>query len=124
MSYKITSQCISCDLCLSVCPTNAIKIIDGHRWIDPNLCTDCVGSIHKVPQCSAGCPTYKGCIKETTDYWQSWFDTYNRFVKKLRNKQDYWEGWFDLYSQKYSEQIQKSRKQTPRMEAAVRSKNS
>ena len=123
MSYKITSQCISCDLCLSVCPTNAIQIIDGHRWIDPNLCTDCVGSINKVSQCAAGCPTYKGCIKESTDYWQSWFDTYNRFVKKLRNKQDYWEGWFDLYSQKYSEQIQKGRKQTPTMETAVRSKN-
>ncbi|BAZ06531.1 4Fe-4S binding protein [Calothrix sp. NIES-3974] len=108
MAYKITNKCISCDLCLNVCPTNAIKVIDGKRWIDPNLCTNCVGSIYSVPQCTAGCPTCDGCVKEYTNYWDSWFDTYKKCVAKLTNKEDnYWQKWFSCYSQKYAEQLAK-----------------
>ncbi|MEM7554840.1 MAG: 4Fe-4S binding protein [Cyanobacteria bacterium P01_A01_bin.84] len=111
MAYKITTKCISCDLCISQCPTKAIKIVDERRWIDPNLCTNCVGSIHNVAQCTASCPTFKGCIKEPQDYWESWFDTYNQFINKLTKQQDYWENWFDFYSQKFSEQLQSQQKQ-------------
>jgi ferredoxin len=108
MAYTITSQCISCKLCLSVCPTDAIKVgEDGKRWIDPELCTNCVGSIHSVPQCKAGCPTCDGCVKVPSDYWEGWFAHYNRVIAKLTKKQDYWERWFNCYSQKYSEQLQK-----------------
>ncbi|MBD2298390.1 4Fe-4S binding protein [Nostoc sp. FACHB-87] len=107
MAYKITSQCISCNLCESVCPTGAIKVEGSRHWIDSELCTDCVGTIHTVPQCKAGCPTCDGCVKETNDYWESWFAKYNRVVGKLTKKQDYWERWFDCYSQKFSEQMQK-----------------
>lgn len=112
MAYKITSNCISCDLCKNVCPTNAIKIFDNHPWIDPELCTNCVDSIYSVPQCKAGCPTYDGCVKETSeDYWENWFDTYKSLVSQLTNKTDYWENWFNIYSQKYSEQLQQNSRQ-------------
>ncbi len=111
MAYKITSQCISCNLCESVCPVGAIKIIDGNHWIDPDLCTNCVDSVYSVPQCKAGCPTCNGCVKQPNDYWESWFDTYNNIVKNLKKEPDYWETWFNCYSEKYSEQLQKNQQQ-------------
>jgi ferredoxin len=108
MTYKITSKCISCQLCISACPVDAVKIIDGQHWIDPNLCTNCVGTAYTVPQCVAGCPTCDGCVKESRDYWECWFATYNKLVARLTKKQNYWENWFDYYSQKFSEQLQKN----------------
>ncbi|NWF59965.1 MAG: 4Fe-4S binding protein [Fischerella sp.] len=111
MAYQITSECISCNLCQSVCPTGAIKIDGDRPWIDPELCTNCVGSIHTVPQCKAGCPTSNGCVKVPADYWESWFNTYYHFVAKLTKKQDYWENWFNFYSEKFSEQLQKRQHQ-------------
>ncbi|MBD2294306.1 4Fe-4S binding protein [Anabaena sphaerica FACHB-251] len=107
MAYTITSQCISCKLCLSVCPTGAVKIVDDHYLIDSELCTNCVGSIHTVPQCKAVCPTANGCVKQPSDYWESWFSKYNSVLAKLTNKQDYWECWYNTYSQKFSEQLKK-----------------
>jgi len=117
MAYKITSQCISCKLCASVCPVGAIKIIDGNHWIDPDLCTNCVDTVYSVPQCKAGCPTCNGCKKQPNDYWESWFDTYNNIVKNLKKEPDYWETWFNCYSQKYSEQLQKNQQQQAIIEA-------
>ncbi|MEA5620130.1 4Fe-4S binding protein [Cronbergia sp. UHCC 0137] len=111
MAYKITSQCISCHLCKSVCPTGAIKETNGNHWIDSELCNNCVGSIHTVPQCKAGCPTVHGCVKQPGDYWEGWFANYNRVLAKLTNKQDYWERWRNTYSQKFSEQLQKQQPQ-------------
>ncbi|MEA5578280.1 4Fe-4S binding protein [Anabaena sp. UHCC 0451] len=107
MAYKITSQCISCKLCLSVCPTGAVKIVDGLHLIDSELCTNCNGSIHTVPQCKAVCPTANGCVKQASDYWESWFAKYNSVLLKLTDKQDYWERWYNTYSQKFSEQLKK-----------------
>ncbi|ARV60634.1 ferredoxin [Nostocales cyanobacterium HT-58-2] len=107
MAYKITSKCISCKLCLSACPTGAIKIVDNRHWIDPNLCTNCHGTVYSVPQCVASCPTSDGCVKEHRDYWEGWFATYNKLVTKLTKKQDYWDNWYSLYSQKFSKQMQK-----------------
>jgi ferredoxin len=107
MAYEITSQCISCKLCLSVCPTGAIQEVDGNYWIDSELCTNCAGSIHTVPQCKASCPTVDGCVKQPSDYWERWFATYNRVRAKLTNEQDYWENWYNSYSQKIAEQLQK-----------------
>ncbi|HLO87920.1 MAG TPA: 4Fe-4S binding protein [Nostocaceae cyanobacterium] len=111
MAYKITGQCISCKLCLPVCPTGAIKIVDGQHWIDPQLCTNCVGSVHTVAQCKATCPTGNGCVKEPSDYWEDWFDKYNRVRAKLTKKQDYWDTWFQTYSQKFSEQLKKHQRE-------------
>ncbi|NRB09445.1 MAG: 4Fe-4S binding protein [Richelia sp.] len=106
MTYKITSECISCYLCQSVCPTGAIKLVDNRLWIDPNLCQNCADSLNTVPQCQASCPTNYGCVQESTDYWENWFATYSRFLAKLTKKQDYWDKWFNFYSQKFSEQLQ------------------
>lgn len=105
MTYKITSQCISCNICLSACPVGAVKMIDGRPWIDPNLCSNCIDTVYSVAQCKAGCPTCNGCIKQPNDYWEGWFATYDKLIAKLTNQQDYWERWFDCYSQKFSEQL-------------------
>jgi ferredoxin len=102
MAYKITSQCISCDRCLSACPTDAIKTLNGRHWIDPELCKDCTNTAYSVPQCAAACPTANGCIPAPTDYWEWWFASYSRTVNKLKGKQDYWERWFNSYSEKFS----------------------
>ena len=63
--------------------------------------------VFTLPQCKASCPTVDGCVKQPSDYWESWFATYNRVLAKLTNKQDYWENWYKSYSQKFSEQLQK-----------------
>jgi ferredoxin len=113
MAYHITSQCISCNLCLSVCPTGAIQLVDGQHWIDPEVCTNCADTVYSVPQCKAICPTSSGCVKQPQDYWESWFASYNRSLAKLTNKQkqDYWERWFECYSQKFSEQLSRHQNQ-------------
>jgi DNA-binding transcriptional regulator YiaG/ferredoxin len=55
MPYAITNRCVQCDSCLPLCPTDAIKIVDGNFWIDPTLCNNCTG-YYPEPQCSLVCP--------------------------------------------------------------------
>lgn len=118
MAYTITSQCIGCDRCFDVCPTDAIQIIDQYPQIDPERCNDCVG-FYSIPYCWSVCPTNAACIPgatttftqpvlRTTDYWERWFTTYNRMRSKLHQTKhsEYWEQWFDTYSQKVSHLIQ------------------
>jgi ferredoxin len=111
MTCTITNKCVSCEACLSQCPTGAIEQINGKFSINPNLCNDCVG-FYGVPQCTAGCPTNGGCVpslaslinsfKSTNSYWDNWFTTYNRVVETMKARQNskYWQRWFDIYSQK------------------------
>jgi ferredoxin len=115
MTYTITSQCIGCDRCLSVCPTHAIQQQGDHYSINSDLCNNCVG-YYSVAQCAATCPTNKGCISgstiafsqqgllDSTDYWERWFSTYNCMMSRLRRSKNaqYWEHWFDAYSHKLS----------------------
>ncbi|MBD2357334.1 4Fe-4S binding protein [Tolypothrix sp. FACHB-123] len=118
MVYKITRQCISCGRCESSCPTGAIKIIAGDRYlIDSSLCTSCVGA-YGVAQCAAECPIQDGCVKALTDYWESWFATHDRLVAKLKGtyQADYWERWFNLYSAKISEQFSKRKQDVVSLE--------
>jgi ferredoxin len=119
MTYTITNQCIGCDRCLSACPTGAIQKEETQFWIDSSLCNNCVG-FYSVAQCAAACPTNQGCIPGATtvfsqlgltatgEYWERWFDTYNRLVARLHRTQHstYWEQWFDVYSQKVATLIQ------------------
>ena len=35
------SRCTGCTMCLKRCPTEAIRIKDGHATIDPDRCIDC-----------------------------------------------------------------------------------
>ncbi|MCX6055712.1 MAG: 4Fe-4S binding protein [Chloroflexi bacterium] len=54
MSYKITSDCISCGACEAECPEGAISQGADLYIIDPLLCKDC-GS------CADVCPT-SSCV--------------------------------------------------------------
>ncbi|PZU99781.1 MAG: transcriptional regulator [Pseudanabaena sp.] len=43
MAYKISSDCVSCYSCISICPVGAISIQQGNYWIDPAICNNCEG---------------------------------------------------------------------------------
>lgn len=115
MPYMITSNCISCDRCQSVCPTNAIRVEGQAKWIDKSLCNNCVG-FYSVPQCAAACPTTRGCIPvlgsftaaTSGNYWELWSKTHAHLIARLQKAKHtrYWEQWFTAYSEKLAEQIQ------------------
>ncbi len=44
-----TKKCITCGACVSICPVQAIKIVNGKAQINPKKCIKC-GS------CSQFCP--------------------------------------------------------------------
>ncbi len=104
MSYTITKACIGCQRCLPACPTDAIATDGSTFWIDSDRCNRCQGS-YQVPQCWAVCPTNEGCIplplaSENSDYWESWFATYNQMLARLQAQPSpYWRQWFETYSQ-------------------------
>jgi MinD superfamily P-loop ATPase len=119
MAYVITSLCIACHRCESVCPTGAITS-NGHQYqISSERCNDCLGH-YAVPQCWAVCPTNGGCIPEATssarslvkrssnEYWDTWFNRYDALVSQLKanHQPDYWKHWFDTYSQALVKQLQ------------------
>jgi ferredoxin len=55
MAYYITEDCINCVACEPECPNQAIREGDTIFVIDPNCCTECVGSF-KSSRCAAVCP--------------------------------------------------------------------
>ncbi len=55
MAYKISEDCISCGACEPECPNQAISEGDTTYVIDPNKCTECVGS-HESSKCAEVCP--------------------------------------------------------------------
>ena len=55
MAYKITDDCISCGACESECPNTAISEGETIYVIDPDKCTECVGS-HESSRCVEVCP--------------------------------------------------------------------
>ncbi len=55
MAYKITDDCISCGACEPECPNSAISEGDTTYVIDPDKCTECVGS-HESSRCVEVCP--------------------------------------------------------------------
>jgi ferredoxin len=55
--YKVDSQqCISCGLCLAVCPSDAISYVDGKAFIDKDKCIDCGLCAGAEEEVFAGCP--------------------------------------------------------------------
>lgn len=55
--YKVDSQqCISCSLCLAVCPSDAISYVDGKAFIDKDKCIDCGLCAGADEEVFAGCP--------------------------------------------------------------------
>jgi ferredoxin len=55
VAYKITEDCISCGACEPECPNQAIKEGDTIYVINPDRCTECVGS-HASSRCAEVCP--------------------------------------------------------------------
>jgi len=55
MSLLINEECIACDACLDECPNEAIEEGDPIYIIDPDRCTECVGSFDE-PACIGVCP--------------------------------------------------------------------
>jgi ferredoxin len=55
MALMITDECINCDVCEPECPNNAISQGEDIYEIDPNKCTECVGSFDSS-QCASVCP--------------------------------------------------------------------
>lgn len=55
MAYKISEECISCGACEPECPNAAIKEGDSSFVIDPDKCTECVGSFPSS-KCAETCP--------------------------------------------------------------------
>ena len=62
MAYKITDECISCGACEPECPNQAISEGESIYKIDPNKCTECVGS-HPSSQCAEVCPV-DSCVPD------------------------------------------------------------
>ena len=62
MAYKITDECISCGACETECSNQAISEGETIFVIDPNKCTECVGS-HESSQCADICPV-DSCIPD------------------------------------------------------------
>jgi ferredoxin len=62
MALKITEDCISCGACEPECPNGAISEGDEIYKIDPNKCTECVGS-HESSRCVEVCPV-DACIHD------------------------------------------------------------
>jgi ferredoxin len=55
MAMSITEECISCGVCESECPNNAISEGEDIYIIDTALCTECEG-VEDGPQCVGVCP--------------------------------------------------------------------
>jgi ferredoxin len=62
MSLLINDLCIACDVCLAACPNKAISVTDDVFYIDPALCTECVGH-HAVSQCVKVCQV-RACVPD------------------------------------------------------------
>ena len=55
MAYYINEDCISCAACEPECPNQAITEGDAIFIINPDRCTQCVGS-YDSSRCTAVCP--------------------------------------------------------------------
>ncbi len=55
MALIINEECISCGVCVSECPNEAISEGADIYIIDPDRCTECVG-FYDEPQCVNVCP--------------------------------------------------------------------
>ena len=62
MAYKITDECISCGACEPECPNEAITEAETIFVIDPDKCTECVGS-QDSSKCAEVCPV-DSCVTD------------------------------------------------------------
>ena len=62
MAYKITDECISCGACEPECPNEAISEGETIYIIDPDKCTECIGS-YESSKCAEICPV-DSCVTD------------------------------------------------------------
>lgn len=62
MAYKITDACISCGACTPECLNEAIEEKEPHFMINPERCTECVGSFESS-RCVLVCPV-DSCVPD------------------------------------------------------------
>ena len=55
MAYKISDECISCGACEPECPNQAISEGETTYVINPDKCTECIGS-YASSRCAEICP--------------------------------------------------------------------
>lgn len=55
MAYTISEECIACDACRPMCPTNSIQQSIPIYAIATETCTECVMDFYQ-PRCVAVCP--------------------------------------------------------------------
>ena len=82
MALIILKECISCDACLPVCPTEAISVSDPIYVINSKLCTECIG-FYKKPNCIDVCPI--DCIEIDSNFIESKED----LLKKRKSLNSY-----------------------------------
>jgi len=68
MAYKITDDCISCGACEPSCPNAAISEGKTVYDVNPDKCTECVGSFDS-PRCVEVCPV--DCCVPDPDHRES-----------------------------------------------------
>ena len=55
MAFKISDECISCGACEPECPNQAIAEGETTYVINPDKCTECIGS-YASSRCAEICP--------------------------------------------------------------------
>lgn len=78
MSLIIYDKCINCDVCEPECPNGAISQGEEIYFINPALCTECVGH-YDVPQCVEVCPV--DCITLDPNYVENQETLYQKYLK-------------------------------------------
>ena len=49
--YKVDiSKCTACETCIETCPNEAISIVDGYAYIDPEECIECGSCFSECPE--------------------------------------------------------------------------
>ena len=49
-AFRVTDKCISCGLCVEVCPENNIKMGENGRPVWDKHCVQCLACIHRCPE--------------------------------------------------------------------------
>jgi ferredoxin len=80
MAMMIDHTCICCDACEPECPNGAITAGEACYFIDPRLCTECVGHF-TVCQCQEMCPAQ--CIHPHPDFRETYQQLYKKYLDSL-----------------------------------------
>ena len=93
MAVKITSECISCEACISECPVAAIleegnekSPYDDIFYVKPESCVECVDHAD-TPRCAEACPTEGAIVWDmpyTTEFNDYYASKHEEGVYKIR----------------------------------------